>query len=262
MENASGLPDPIRSDTRPLYLQTTEALIGFLSKGGYRSGDRLPTENKMAENLGVSRATLRVAMGYLETRGHIVRRPGLGTFVAAPVIPQESRGFNLALDRLEPILSVAKRLDLKATIVEREISLISATDEWAAKLDVAVGSDLIRCQIVESIEKELGAFLDIVADVILASSLLIMLVTEGVYGWWIPVLVVVLYFQFFNTSKSQLPSHDRLGRLYALFVMILMSFPMLWPYQTIYHALQGGAVIFAFSAFFGRAAYLWMQDQK
>lgn len=161
MDHTPALPEPIRSDSRPLYLQTTEALISYLSNGSYGPGDRLPTENEMAEYLGISRATLRVAMGYLETRGHIVRRPGLGTFVAAPVILREPRGFNLALDRLEPILSVAAQLDLEATIVEREIDLIPATDEWAAKLDVPAGSELVHCQIVESIEGKVGAFLDI-----------------------------------------------------------------------------------------------------
>ena len=154
--NAARLPDPIRSDTRPLYMQTTEALIDFLSEGGYRPGDRLPTEKEMADHLGISRATLRVALGYLETRGHIVCRPGLGTFVAAPISLQAPHGFHLALDRVEPILSVAARLDLEAQIVGRKVETIPATAEWAHKLDVSVGSELARCQIVESIAQKCG----------------------------------------------------------------------------------------------------------
>lgn len=46
-------------------------------------GDRLPTEQDLAELLDVSRGTAREALGVLAMEGSIVRRWGVGTFVAS-----------------------------------------------------------------------------------------------------------------------------------------------------------------------------------
>jgi len=44
-------------------------------------GDRLPSEPQLAQQMGVSRATLREAMRAFEGQGLIRRRQGIGTFV-------------------------------------------------------------------------------------------------------------------------------------------------------------------------------------
>jgi len=49
-----------------------------------RPGDRLAPERVLAVELGVSRATLRVALAELEADHLIVRRPGSGTYVTEP----------------------------------------------------------------------------------------------------------------------------------------------------------------------------------
>ncbi len=47
-------------------------------------GDQLPPENRLASIYGVSRTTVREALGLLEQEGHIARYPGKGTFVTSP----------------------------------------------------------------------------------------------------------------------------------------------------------------------------------
>ncbi len=53
-------------------------------------GTKLPSEPKLAEQLGVSRATLREAMRTFESQGLLRRRQGLGTFVVGPTQVIES----------------------------------------------------------------------------------------------------------------------------------------------------------------------------
>ncbi len=53
-------------------------------------GDRLPSEGEMAKALGVSRNTLREAYVALENEGFIIRRHGIGTFIAKPPLIKDS----------------------------------------------------------------------------------------------------------------------------------------------------------------------------
>ena len=52
----------------------------LIDRAAPASGDRLPTERRMAETLGCSRATLRAALAELESRGQIWRRVGVDAF--------------------------------------------------------------------------------------------------------------------------------------------------------------------------------------
>ncbi|WP_283644286.1 FadR/GntR family transcriptional regulator [Marinovum algicola] len=63
----------------------------LIDRAAPASGDRLPTERRMAETLGCSRATLRAALAELESRGQIWRRVGQGTFRGRAPIGQPLR---------------------------------------------------------------------------------------------------------------------------------------------------------------------------
>jgi GntR family transcriptional regulator len=92
-------------------------------------GDRLPTEPKLAEMLGVSRATLREAMRTFETQGLIQRRQGVGTFVVHP-----SSVIDTGLELLESIESMAQRVGLPVRMGEYEIETRTATPEERERL--------------------------------------------------------------------------------------------------------------------------------
>jgi GntR family transcriptional regulator len=87
-------PETTRS--LPAYLQLEEELAEQIDTGELSAGDQIPTERELAEATGVSRMTVRAALGRLEQRGLIIRRQGRGTFVAEPKLRQDGshlRGF-------------------------------------------------------------------------------------------------------------------------------------------------------------------------
>ena len=88
------------------------------------AGDRLPTEPKLAEMLGVSRATLREAMRTFETQGLIQRRQGVGTFVVRPSGVMET-----GLEVLESIESMAERAGLSVNMGAYEVERRAASAE-------------------------------------------------------------------------------------------------------------------------------------
>ncbi len=79
------IPSSIRR--RPgasLQHQVFVVLRDAIRAGHYQPGDRLPSEDRLAVDFGVSRVTLRHAMAALEADGLVTKRQGAGTFVAAP----------------------------------------------------------------------------------------------------------------------------------------------------------------------------------
>jgi len=70
----------------PRYLQIAETLRERIRGGPLSAGARLDNQRALAREFGVTLMTLRQALELLERDGLIVRRHGLGTFVASPSI--------------------------------------------------------------------------------------------------------------------------------------------------------------------------------
>ncbi len=110
--------------TKP-YQRTAQALTELLERS--EPGEVLPSEPKLAEQLGVSRATLREAMSALEDRGMIVRRQGVGTYVPPTVI-------EAGLEELVSIESLAARVGLEVEMGDFEIQYRDADPDEAELL--------------------------------------------------------------------------------------------------------------------------------
>jgi GntR family transcriptional regulator len=72
--------DGVRS-RRTLVEQVREGLLAELLDGRLAMGSKLPNEQDLATRMGVSRATVREAVGGLIEAGYIARRHGSGTYV-------------------------------------------------------------------------------------------------------------------------------------------------------------------------------------
>jgi GntR family transcriptional regulator len=70
--------------------QVKAYLLNFIEQSQLKRNDPLPSEAAIAKKLGVSRNTLREAYISLENEGIIVRRHGIGTFVAHSHIIRDS----------------------------------------------------------------------------------------------------------------------------------------------------------------------------
>lgn len=65
----------------PLYVTVYETISQWLREGKYKPGEKLPGENILAEQLQVSRGTLRQAMLLLQEDGLIINHQGRGNIV-------------------------------------------------------------------------------------------------------------------------------------------------------------------------------------
>ncbi|PZU24174.1 MAG: hypothetical protein DI589_04630 [Shinella sp.] len=78
-----------------------ETLFQRIAAGEFAIGTALPTEREIAASEKVSRATVREALRFLESRGMIRRRQGSGTIVVA----REPQQLRMPLNSLEALLA-------------------------------------------------------------------------------------------------------------------------------------------------------------
>jgi len=69
-------------DFRPLYKQVYSLLVSRIAEGIWRPAQVLPSEQALANELGVSQGTVRRAMDALAAENLILRQQGKGSFVA------------------------------------------------------------------------------------------------------------------------------------------------------------------------------------
>jgi DNA-binding GntR family transcriptional regulator len=75
-----------RSSPVPLYFQVAEQIERAIQDGRLVAGDRIANEVSWADQLGVSRPTMRQAIQLLVDKGMLVRKRGVGTqVVRAPI---------------------------------------------------------------------------------------------------------------------------------------------------------------------------------
>jgi GntR family transcriptional regulator len=72
----------------PLYYQLKEKLTQTIREGELPPGSLMPSERELSDRYGISRMTVRQALGEMVKEGLLVREQGKGTFVAEPKIDQ------------------------------------------------------------------------------------------------------------------------------------------------------------------------------
>ncbi|KXT76547.1 GntR family transcriptional regulator [Streptococcus sp. DD12] len=75
----------------PAYIQIHDRLRDEIDKGEWRIGSRLPSERDLADDFGVSRMTMRQAIGLLVDEGLLERRRGSGTYVVGSQVRETMR---------------------------------------------------------------------------------------------------------------------------------------------------------------------------
>ena len=77
----------------PLYHQVKAGLENVVRSGHLKPGDLIPAEHYLCSEFGVSRGTVRMAVGELVKEGLLRRVQGKGTFVASPRFEKSLLGY-------------------------------------------------------------------------------------------------------------------------------------------------------------------------
>lgn len=125
--------------TRPLLADVVRVeLRGAIVSGEYPLGSKLPNEDDLRDRFGVSRITLREAVGGLIEDGFVVRRQGSGTYVTHRPSLRNSLDTNFSYtEYLESAGIAATKRILSASVVKSD-------EDAAAALQIETGADVVE----------------------------------------------------------------------------------------------------------------------
>ena len=126
-----------RASPVPLYYQVAQHLEHLIESGASPGSTRLENEIVLAEQLGLSRPTMRRAIQYLVDRGLLVRKRGVGTQVVQPgASPVELSSLydDLRAAGREPRTDVlAFTVERPSKVVAEVLGLVDGTEVYAVK---------------------------------------------------------------------------------------------------------------------------------
>jgi len=117
--------------SRRLYKQIADALVARIHSGVFAPGSYLPSERDLAQQMGVSRPSVREALIALEVMGLVEVRVGDGVLVCDHRIPVTVTG-----DENSPLEQLQARMMLEGEVAG--LAAENATDEQLAALDMSL----------------------------------------------------------------------------------------------------------------------------
>jgi GntR family transcriptional regulator len=137
---------------RFLRVSVRESLVGLIASGRWRPGERLPSEPKLARDLGVSRATLRDALRSLEEDGFVTREHGAGTFVTFRPRLRNNLDVNFGVTQL------IRAHGLEPGVASLSVSTELPDEECAADLAIEPDDEIAVLERVRTADGEPVAF--------------------------------------------------------------------------------------------------------
>lgn len=120
-----------------LSFRIRDELVSRITSGRIRPGTRFPPEPELAEEMGVSRATLREALRSLEEDGFVTRTRGAGTY--ATHRPRLRNNLDVNFGVTESIRAAGMRPGTTQSAIHTQ----AATAEQAASLDLGEGDVVV-----------------------------------------------------------------------------------------------------------------------
>ena len=110
-------------DSRPIFQQLADRIVDDILRGQYEEDQQVPSTNELAAYLRINPATAGKGLGLLVDRGILVKRRGIGMFVAEGAKQQiaDERREQFVNHYIKPMLTEAETIGLERAEIARLI---------------------------------------------------------------------------------------------------------------------------------------------
>ncbi|MBY5691611.1 histidine utilization repressor [Rhizobium leguminosarum] len=131
------------NDSTPLYAGVKQVILDRIHSGEWPPKYRVPSENELVVELGVSKMTANRALRELANEGELVRIQGVGSFVA------ERKGYSALFE----VRNIAEEIAERGHVHEASVVVLAqetASPEIADALELPIGAAVFHSLIVHS----------------------------------------------------------------------------------------------------------------
>ncbi|HEY0121629.1 MAG TPA: histidine utilization repressor [Rhizobium sp.] len=131
------------NDNGPLYAGVKQMILERIHSGEWPPNHRVPSENELVVELGVSKMTANRALRELASEGELVRIQGVGSFVA------ERKGYSALFE----VRNIAEEIAERGHAHEAMVVVLAqetASPEIADALELPIGAPVFHSLIVHS----------------------------------------------------------------------------------------------------------------
>ncbi|WP_454849471.1 histidine utilization repressor [Rhizobium binxianense] len=131
------------NDSTPLYMGVKQVILDRIHSGEWPPKHRVPSENELVVELGVSKMTANRALRELANEGELVRIQGVGSFVA------ERKGYSALFE----VRNIADEIAERGHVHEASVVVLAretASPEVADALELDIGAPVFHSLIVHS----------------------------------------------------------------------------------------------------------------
>ncbi|AVA25026.1 histidine utilization repressor [Rhizobium sp. BR 317] len=131
------------NDSGPLYAGVKQMILDRIHSGEWPPKHRVPSENELVVELGVSKMTANRALRELANEGELVRIQGVGSFVA------ERKGYSALFE----VRNIADEIAERGHVHEASVVVLAretASPEVADALELEIGAAVFHSLIVHS----------------------------------------------------------------------------------------------------------------
>ncbi|MBY5816123.1 histidine utilization repressor (plasmid) [Rhizobium leguminosarum bv. viciae 248] len=131
------------NDSTPLYAGVKQVILDRIHSGEWPPKYRVPSENELVVELGVSKMTANRALRELANEGELVRIQGVGSFVA------ERKGYSALFE----VRNIAEEIAERGHVHEASVVVLAqetASPEVADALELPIGAAVFHSLIVHS----------------------------------------------------------------------------------------------------------------
>ncbi|MBB3455908.1 GntR family histidine utilization transcriptional repressor [Rhizobium sp. BK313] len=131
------------NDSGPLYAGVKQMILDRIQSGEWPPKHRVPSENELVVELGVSKMTANRALRELANEGELVRIQGVGSFVA------ERKGYSALFE----VRNIADEIAERGHVHEASVVVLAretASPEVADALELEIGGAVFHSLIVHS----------------------------------------------------------------------------------------------------------------